>query len=212
MKTPLSPELYAYIQRWGLREHPLLQQLRQETAQHPQARMQTPPEQAQLLALLLRLIGATQVLEIGVFQGYSSLAMALALPPTGRLVACDLQPVPVAERYWQAARVRDRIEFRQGPALETLSDIAPHTFDLAYIDADKRAMPTYYERCLSWVRPGGLVAIDNTLWSGRVLDTDSHDPRTQAIQALNQTIYADTGVDMLLLPLADGLTLVRVRG
>ncbi|NJK72201.1 MAG: SAM-dependent methyltransferase [Synechococcaceae cyanobacterium SM2_3_60] len=196
----------------GLREQPLLQQLRQETAQHPQAHLQSPPEQVQLLAFLIRLIGATQVLEIGVFQGYSSLAMALALPTTGRLVACDLQPVPVAERYWQAAGVRDRIEFRQGPALETLRDISPQTFDLAYIDADKRAMPTYYERCLRWVRPGGVIAIDNTLWSGRVLDPDSQDPRTQAIQSLNQTIHTDPRVDMLLLPLADGLTLVRVLG
>lgn len=206
-------DLDHYVLTQGLREHELLASLRAETAALPQARMQITPVQGQLLAFLVKLIGARRCLEIGVFTGYSSLAVALALPADGSLVACERDPVAtaIAQRYWQAAGVASKIDLRLAPALETLATLSTNSFDFAFIDADKRNTKAYYEHCVGLVRPGGLIAIDNTLWSGRVLEEASDDRRTLAIQAFNRHVHADDRVDMLLLPVADGLTLVRRR-
>jgi predicted O-methyltransferase YrrM len=209
----LDSVLYQYLLSVSVDEHPLLQQLRAETATHPMSQMQIAPEQGQLMGLLIRLIGATKVLEVGVFTGYSSLAVALALPTKGRMVACDVDPdvTAIAQRYWQAAGVADKIDLRIAPALETLDNLLAqgeeNSFDFAFIDADKSNYDNYYERALQLVRPGGLIAIDNVFWNGQVADPSVQDSRTQAIRNLNQKIYRDRRVFSCIIPIADGLTL-----
>lgn len=175
--------------------------------------MQISPEQGQLMALLVQLMGAKKTLELGVFTGYSALAVALALPADGQVIACDVSAdyTAIAQRYWQMAGVAHKIDLRLGPALETLDQLRVEghveSFDFAFIDADKRNYDSYYEKSLQLVRPGGLIAIDNVLWSGRVADPTVQDNRTQRIRALNEKIYQDPRVSLSLLPIADGLTL-----
>lgn len=214
---PLTDDLYRYLLSTSLREPPVLTQLRHETAQHPMAQMQVAPDQGQLLQLLLKLMGAVKVLEVGVFTGYSSTAIALALPDHGKLVACDVSEeyTAIARRYWQQAGVTDKITLHVAPALDTLdrllSEGQASAFDAAFIDADKSNYDAYYERSLQLVRPGGLIAIDNVLWSGRVADSTVQDRRTSIIRALNDKIHGDERVFPCLLPIADGLTLALKR-
>jgi len=213
----MDPSLQAYLQSVSLREPPLLAHLREETAALPNARMQVAPEQGQFMALLVELTGARRCLEIGVFTGYSALWVASALPPDGRLVACDVSAewTAVARRYWEAAGVRERIDLRLAPALETLDGLlaagAAGSFDLAFIDADKANYDAYYEACLELLRGGGLMLIDNVLWSGRVADPAVEDEDTAAIRALNGKIHTDQRVSISMLPVADGLTLALKR-
>ena len=213
----LDDGLYTYLLSVSLREPEVLRQLREETSNHPYGGMQIAPEQGQFMALLVELIGAQRVLEIGVFTGYSSTCMALALPPGGRLMALDLSAeyTEIARRYWQLAGVADKIELRLGPALASLDrlieDGAGDSFDLAFIDADKGHYDAYYERSLELLRPGGLLLIDNVLWGGKVADPSVKDDDTQAIRDLNRKIHTDEHVTAVLLPVADGLTLARKR-
>ena len=213
----LTSQLYDYLLANSLREPEILAQLRAETAQHSMAQMQIAPEQGQLMALLVQLLGAKKTLEVGVFTGYSSLVVALALPPDGKIIACDVSEeyTAIARRYWQAAGVADKIDLRIAPALETLDQLLAEgqaeTFDFAFIDADKSNYVEYYERSLQLVRPGGLIAIDNVLWSGRVADPEVQDNRTNLIRALNAKLHQDPRVTLSLVPIADGLTLALKR-
>ena len=213
----LDNALYHYLLDASLREHPVLARLRAETARHPQVNMQIAPEQGQFMALLVRLMGATRCLEIGVFTGYSSLAVALALPAEGRIMACDVSEeyTAVARRYWAEAGVAERIELRLAPALETLDALlaggAAGSYDFAFIDADKEAYAGYYERALQLLRPGGLIAVDNTLWDGAVADPADQSADTVAIRAFNERLHQDARVDLSLVPIGDGLTLARKR-
>ncbi len=209
----LSDRLYDYLLSVSLREPEVLAELRQETAQLPMSIMQIAPEQGQFMALLIRLMGAQKALEVGVFTGYSSLCVALAMPPEGKLVACDISEeyTAIAKRYWQKAGVANKIDLRIAPALETLDQLLAsgqaNTFDFAFIDADKKNYPNYYEQALQLVRPGGLIAVDNVLWAGRVADPADQDGSTNAIRAFNQKLRQDERVRISLLPIADGLTL-----
>jgi predicted O-methyltransferase YrrM len=211
----LDLPLYNYLLSVSLREPEILAQLRQETAQLPMAMMQISPEQGQFMALLVQLMGAKKTLEVGVFTGYSSLVVALALPPDGGVVACDLDPecTAIARRYWQQAGVAQKIDLHIAPALETLDRLLAEgqagTFDFAFIDADKGNYENYYERSLQLIRPGGLIAIDNVLWSGRVADPEDRDKRTEAIRSFNEKLFRDERVSISLVPIADGLTLAR---
>ena len=209
----LTDELLDYVRRWGVREHPVLARLREDTAPMPEREMQIGPEQGAFMALLVRLSGARRILEIGTFTGYSSTAMALALPPDGRVTCCDVSRewTDRARRAWADAGVADRIDLHLGPAAETLERLEPGSFDLAFIDADKPGYDGYYEACLRLVRPGGLILLDNTLQGGRVADPAADGENVMAIRALNEKIAADERVEMVLLPLADGLTLARIR-
>jgi len=213
----LTDGLYRYLLDVSLREPDVLRRLREETLKLPEADCQISPEQGQFMGLLLRLIDARRVLEIGTFTGYSSTAMALALPADGRVVCCDHSErwTSVAKRYWQDAGVADRVELHIGPAMETLDRMLDGgqqgSFDFAFIDADKENDGNYFERCLKLVRPGGLIAIDNVLWSGRVIDPGVEDADTVAIRAFNRALAKDDRVDLSLVPIADGLTLCRRR-
>jgi predicted O-methyltransferase YrrM len=213
----LSDELHDYLLSVSLREPEVMQRLRTETAEHPKSQMQIAPEQAQFLEFLVRLIGARRTLEIGVFTGYSALAVARELPSTGTLVACDVSEeyTEVARRYWKEAGVADRIDLRIAPAAETLSRLLDEgqagTFDFSFIDADKESYDTYYERSLELLRPGGVIVLDNMFRSGRVTDPDVEDESVQAIQRLNEKIRDDERVDLSMLPLADGVTLAMKR-
>ena len=209
----LEQSLYDYVLSVSLREPIALTQLRQETSQMPNSRMQISPEQGQFMALLVKLIGAKKTLEIGVFTGYSSLVVALALPADGKIVACDVSEeyTSIARRYWQQAGVADKIDLHIAPALETLDKLLTAgeagTFDFAFIDADKGNYENYYERSLELIRPGGLIAIDNVLWSGKVADTEIQDNQTNKIRALNRKLHQDSRITLSLVPIADGLTL-----
>ena len=213
----LDDRLYNYLLSVSLREPEILRQLRQETNNHPQAIMQISPEQSQFMALLVQLLGAKKTLEVGVFTGYSSLSVALALPPDGKIIACDVSEeyTAIARRYWQKAGVADKIDLRLAPALETLdrllADGQAQTFDFAFIDADKVNYEGYYERSLQLVRPGGLIAIDNVLWGGKVADSQFQNSSTLAIRALNQKLHHDERITLSLVPIADGLTLALKR-
>jgi predicted O-methyltransferase YrrM len=213
----MTEALYGYLLETTVREPEILHRLRLETAKLPTGGMQISPEQGQLMRLLIELTGARRALEVGVFTGYSSTSVALALPADGTLVACDISEewTNVARRYWQQAGVASKIELHVQPALRTLDALIAAgqaaSFDFAFIDADKTAYDSYYERCLTLLRPGGLLAVDNTLWNGAVADRADQRDNTRAIRALNQKIAADTRVSASLVPIGDGLYLARKR-
>ncbi|MDX1520694.1 MAG: class I SAM-dependent methyltransferase [Anaerolineae bacterium] len=215
--TPLTEPLYAYLLDHSLVDTPLQKRLREETAQDPMGGMQIPPESAQFLAFLVRLIGARRTLEVGVFTGYSSLVVAQALPAEGQIIACDVDEArtAVAQRYWREAGVAAKIDLRLGPARDTLQslldDNQQNAFDFALIDADKVNYATYIELCHRLIRPGGLIAVDNTLWHGQVLNPANQDENTVAIRNLNQKLYTDPRFDLRLDPIGDGITLLRKR-
>lgn len=214
----LTDPLYDYLLEVSLREHPSMAALRAETATMAERECQMSPDQAQFMGFLARLMGARRALEIGVFTGYSALAVALALPEDGTLVACDVSEewTRRGKPYWEAAGVAHKIDLRLAPARQTLaqllSDPAQHnSFDLAFIDADKPGYPHYYEQCLQLVRPGGLIAIDNVLWSGGVIDQRLQDESTLIIRNLNTALASDERIDLSMVPIGDGLTLARKR-
>lgn len=213
----ITDELYRYLVEHSVREPEVLARLRAATASLPQAQMQIGPDQGQLMALLARLIGAKRCIEIGVFTGYSSLAVALALPPDGRILACDVSEewTSIAQRFWREAGVDHKIELKLQPATRTLEQLLAAgeagRYDFAFIDADKPAYDTYYELLLQLLRPGGLIALDNTLWSGHVANPENRDPNTVALRALNDKLHRDERIDVSLLPVGDGLTLARKR-
>jgi caffeoyl-CoA O-methyltransferase len=213
----LTEPLYQYLLANSVRDTPLLAELREATAALPLARMQVSPEQGQFMALLVKLLGARQCIEVGVFTGYSALSVALALPADGRIIACDVNEewTTIARGFWERAGVAGKIALKLAPAADTLELLLGQgkagQFDFAFIDADKSSYRTYYERCLALLRPGGLIAIDNTLWSGRVADPAVTDADTQAIRELNAYLHTDQRVDLSLLPVGDGLTLALKR-
>ena len=213
----LTDSLYEYLLSVSSREPDLLRRLREETAAYPNARMQIAPEQGQFMALLVRLMGARRCLEVGVFTGYSSLAVALALPDDGSIVACDVSDewTSVARRYWAEAGVAHRIDLRLAPALYTLQGLLAGgeagRFDFAFLDADKENYLRYYELALELVRPGGLIVADNTLWSGRVADPANTEAATVELRRFNERLLADDRVDLSVVPIGDGLTLARRR-
>ena len=215
--TPLDDALYDYLLEVSLREPEVLRRLRDETGMLEKAGMQISPEQGQFLAMLVKLLGARRILEIGTFTGYSALVMTLAMPEDGTLLACDIDAdwTAIARRYWGEAGVADRIELRLAPAAETLpalvADGRGGSFDLAFIDADKRGLDGYYERALELVRPGGLIAVDNTLWHGRVVDPEDTEVSTEAIRAFNRKVRDDRRITLSLVPIGDGVTLARKR-
>jgi predicted O-methyltransferase YrrM len=215
--TPLNDRLYEYLLSVSVREPDVLVKLREETAQMPMSVMQIAPDQGAFMAFLVQLMGAKKTLEVGVFTGYSSLCVALALPPEGKIVACDVSQdyTDIARRYWQLAGVVQKIDLRIAPALETLDRLLAQgqagTFDFAFIDADKGNYDNYYERSLQLIRPGGLIAIDNVLWGGSVVDPQKQDEDTLAIRALNAKLHQDERVTLSLLSIADGLTLALKR-
>jgi predicted O-methyltransferase YrrM len=216
-RTLLPDAIEQYVSEVNTRETPLQRRLRDETAELPRARMQIGPDQGALLALLVRLIGARRVLEIGTFTGYSALTVAAALPEDGKLITCDVSEewTTIARRYWQEANLAGRIELRLAPALDTLAgllrDGAAGSFDFAFIDADKESNDAYYEACLKLVRSGGLIAIDNVLWNGAVVDLAADDAETVAIRALNRKVRDDGRVESCLLTVGDGVLLARKR-
>lgn len=211
--TPITDALASYIREVTLREPEPLRRLREATEDHPRASMQIAPEQGQFLHFLARLIGARNVLEVGVFMGYSSSWIALALPPGGRILACDVSEeyTGIARNTWREAGVEDKIDLRLAPALETLDSLIAAgqsgAFDMAFIDADKANYSNYYERALQLVRPGGLIAADNTLWDGSVADPADKDPDTEAIRAFNLKLHGDERVALTLATIGDGVTL-----
>ncbi len=215
--TPMTDRLYEYVLSVGVREPDGFRALREETARLPECEWQIAPEQGPFLALLVRLTGAKTCLEIGTFTGYSAAWVASALPPDGRLVCCELSAVyaAVAEKHLTAMGLMGKVDLRIAPAAESLDRLVAAgqsgTFDYAFIDADKGRYGLYYERALELVRPGGLIALDNTLWDGKVADPSVTDPDTLAIRALNAALHADARVDLSFLPFADGLTLARKR-
>ena len=209
----LTDDLIGYVRRLGVREHPALARLRERTAPMPMSQMQIGAEQGAFMALLVMLIGAKRILEIGTFTGYSSTAMALALPDDGRITCLDVSRewTDVAREAWADAGVADKVDLRLAPATETLSTLEDDSFDMAFIDADKPGYDDYYEGCLRVVRPGGLILIDNVLWSGEVAQPDNGSESARIMRALNEKVAADERVDHVLLPIGDGLTLARVR-
>lgn len=213
----LTDALHQYLLDVSLRESDVLKALREETATLSTANMQIAPEQGQFMALLVHLCGARHIIEVGVYTGYSSLAMALALPENGRLLACDVSEeyTNIAQRYWSEAGVSSKIDLHLAPAIETLQtlrkDGAAGRFDMAFIDADKASYDAYYEHCLALLRQGGLIVVDNVLWGGSVIDPDKQDEDTCAIRAFNQKLLADQRVDISLVPIGDGLLLARKR-
>jgi predicted O-methyltransferase YrrM len=213
----ITPELLDYTRRVTLREPDVARRLREETSRDPNAQMQISPDQGQFMALLIHLLDARKTLEIGVFTGYSSLSVALALPDDGRIIACDVSEewTSIAKRYWREAGVEAKIDLRLRPALQTLDDLIAHgqagSFDFAFIDADKANYSNYYERCLVLVRPGGLIAVDNVLWSGAVIDPSNNDADTLAIRAFNEQLKDDQRIWLSMLPIRDGLTLASKK-
>lgn len=212
----LDDTLYQYLLDTSLREHPVLAELRAATRGHPRVTMQIAPEQGQFMQMLVKLTGARRTIEIGVFTGYSALAVALALPPDGSVVGCDINTeyTDVGRPHWEKAGVAHKIDLRIAPALDTLDALIAEgragSFDFAFIDADKTGYDAYYERCLVLLRQGGLIAVDNVLWNGQVTMA-AVDDDTAAIQALNAKLLRDERIDLSLLPIGDGLTLARKR-
>ena len=212
--TPITEKLADYIRTVSLREPEPLRRLREETENHAQASMQTAPEQGQFLHLLARILGAKKTLEVGVFMGYSSTWVALALPEHGKVVACDRSEefTGRARQTWREAGVDRKIELHLGPALDTLDRLIAAegeagSFDFAFIDADKSNYTNYYERALVLLRPGGLMVADNVLWNGSVVRSKDHSVDTEAIRAFNLKLHSDSRVALSLVPLGDGLTL-----
>jgi len=211
----LGPDIHRYLLAHGTPPDPVLRDLAEETARlGPIAMMQIAPEQGAFMSLLARAIGAKRVVEVGTFTGYSALCIARGLPDDGHLLACDVSEewTAIARRHWERAGVAKRIELRLGPALETLRALPVEPrFDMGFIDADKPSYPGYYEEILKRLRPGGLILVDNVLWFGRVADPSADDPQTVAIRAFNDQVAADPRVDCVMLPISDGLTLLRKR-
>lgn len=213
----LDDRLYQYLLDYSLRETDLMRELREVTAQQEMSRMQIAPEQGQFMALLVELMGAERVIEIGTFTGYSALCMAQAMPENGALICCDVcsEWTNIGRQFWERAGVADRIDLRIAPALETLDTLIEDgnagEFDMAFIDADKTNYLEYFERCLDLLRPGGLIMFDNTLWSGAVADPEDHDDDTEALRELNDALHRDERVTISLVPIGDGLTLARKR-
>ena len=213
----MTDDLYAYLLGASLREAPLLKRLRDETANHPRGTMQISPEQGQFMQLLAKLMGVRRCIEVGVFTGYSSLAVAMVLPVDGHILACDVSEefTSVARRYWKEAGVAGKIELVLKPATETLDARLKAgeagSYDFAFIDADKSNYGAYYERILKLLRPGGLVLVDNVLWSGAVIDTKDQGEDTRAIRAFNRKLHTDERVELSMLPIGDGLTLAMKR-
>ena len=211
----LPDNISGYIEQTTLREHPVMRELRELTAAHAQARMQTGADQVQFLQLLVRLIRAKRCIEVGVFTGYSALGVALALPADGSIVACDISDefTVIGRPFWQRAGVQKKIDLRLQPAVQTLNGLIDAgqsgKFDFAYIDADKTGYDSYYECCLTLLRPNGVIAIDNVLWGGSVADPKEADADTAALRALNEKIGRDERVDASLLSIGDGLMIVR---
>ncbi len=211
----LEDKIYDYLMALSLREPPLLKRLREETAKLPMSVMQVTPDQGQFMTLLAKLTGTRKAIELGVFTGYSSLAVALALPPEGRLIACDINDeyTNIAKRYWDEAGVADKIDLRLGPALDTLNELLAAgeagSYDFAFIDADKVEYADYYERCLKLLRIGGLILVDNVFGFGKVFDHSNADESVQAVSAFNHKLLADDRVDISMIPVGDGLTLAR---
>jgi predicted O-methyltransferase YrrM len=216
-RTLLADPIEQYLNGFVTVETAIQRRLRAETSALPQARMQIGADQGAFMALLVRLIGARRALEIGTFTGYSAMAIAAALPPGGRLITCDVSEewTAIARRYWCEAGLTEEIELRLGDARGTLAvlraEAGDSSFDFAFIDADKPGYDSYYEACLHLVRPGGLILIDNVLWSGKVVDATVVDADTAAIRALNEKIRDDARVEGCLLPVGDGLMVVRKR-
>lgn len=215
--TGFNKRVYNYLLSVSLRETVQLRQLREETANMPMAGMIVPPEQGQFMSFLAQLIGAKKVLEVGVFTGYSSLSVALALPPDGKIVACDVSEeyTSVARRYWAKAGVDNKIDLRLAPAIETLDSLIQSkqegSFDMAFIDADKMNHPAYYEKALQLVRSGGLILLDNALWFGKVAYPKYQDKDTQALRMLNEKLHNDERINLSFLPIGDGLMLAMKR-
>jgi O-methyltransferase len=209
----MTPQLLDYVREVSLRDDNVLRDLREATAALPDRIMQILPEEAQFLALLVRLLGARNILEVGTFTGYSALCLARALPAGGRLVTCDIDPVwtAIAREHWRQAGIEDRIDLRLGDATETLAGLldtaGPGSFDMAFIDADKAHYPQYFDLSLDLVRSGGLIVLDNTLWSGRVIDPASTDDDTLGVRTINTSLLKDDRVELAMLPMADGVTL-----
>jgi predicted O-methyltransferase YrrM len=214
----LSDALYAYMKAVSLREPHILSRLREETSSDPMHMMQISPEQGQFMSLLVKLMGAERAIEIGVYTGYSSLCVAMAMPAKGKMVACDVSDswTSVARRYWEEAGVASKIDLHLAPAAQTLDRLLNRQgecgiYDFAFIDADKERYDDYYEGCLALLRPGGLMAIDNVFWGGDVANPEISDKETNTIRDLNKKIQADDRVDISMMPIGDGLMLVRKR-
>lgn len=213
----LTDRLYDYLLAVSLREPAILQELRAVTTRHSAAQMQIAPEQGQFMALLVQLLGVERAIEIGTFTGYSTLCVALAMPEQGEIIACDINPndTAIAQEFWQRAGVDHKITLQIAPALTTLDRLLAEgragEFDFAFIDADKKNYTNYFDRCCELVRPGGLIAIDNVLWSGRVADVENQESVTEAIREFNARLHRDPRVDLSLVPIGDGLTLARRR-
>ena len=209
----LDEKLREYLLNVSVKESEILRELREETAQMEYSAMQISPEQGAFMSFLVELIQAKRTLEIGVFTGYSALVVAMALPEDGYVTACDINTewTDIARKYWKLAQVEDKIDLRIAPALETLDELLTDgyrgTYDFSFIDADKINYQQYYERSLELIRSGGLIAIDNVLWSGRVIDDHSGDPNTEAIREFNKKLYQDERVSISMVPIGDGLTL-----
>tara|TARA_B100001175_G_scaffold298870_1_gene289778 strand:- start:209 stop:871 length:663 start_codon:yes stop_codon:yes gene_type:complete len=212
----LTNDLRDYLWEKGMKEHPALEELREETAQLPESVMQICPEQGALMANLVRLMSAKRTIEIGTFTGYSALAVALALPEDGKIVACDISEewTSIGRKKWEQAGILDKIDLRIGPALETLEELLEDgheaSFDFAFIDADKANYLDYYKKCLRLVRKGGVIAIDNVLWSGAVINSEINDDDTKAIRELNDFLAQDDRVSLSMVPIGDGLTLAFI--
>lgn len=213
----LTDHLYDYVLNKGVREHSVLAEVRQWTNENLSFNMQISPEHGQFMSLLIKLTSAKKALEVGVFTGYSSLAVSMAMPDNGQLIACDISEeyTSAAQSFWKKAGVEHKIDLRIAPAAETLqqliSDGQVSSFDMAFIDADKTGYDTYYELTLRLLKPGGWLMIDNVLWGGAVADPEQTDPDTLALKSLNEKIVNDDRVDMVLLPVSDGVTLIMKR-
>ena len=207
-----TSSLRQYVWQYGLREHPALKELRTETEKLPSSMMQICPEQGALMGNLIRLIAAKKTIEVGTYTGYSAMAVALALPDDGEVVACDVSEewTSVAKKAWEKAGIANKIDLQLAPASNTLDALLAEgkegSFDFAFIDADKTNYQIYYEQCLKLIRQGGVIVIDNVLWGGAVTDSNRNDADTEAIRDLNQFIATDERVSISMIPVGDGLT------